>query len=171
VWLLWLPQYTDEAAWSCRRVPLRYKHQRCPAATLPPTSKTTQCTWMLADRIAMEALPCSMATTDALSRELSDTLAPCTVTPQIPKSYCCHSVTPRAMMHALPGHDVRHHVLLVMSTEAPASHGCNIIRLEHSGQLLMPVKPSMYTYTQVCGCRLPWRHKLFTSIPYKQTSR
>jgi hypothetical protein len=48
-------------------------------ATLPPTCKTTQCTWVLADRIAMDSWPCSMATTDALSRDTTVIVRPLAV--------------------------------------------------------------------------------------------
>jgi hypothetical protein len=80
----------------------------------------------------MDSWPCSMATTDALSRDI---LAPCMQRPQS-QSHTAVTVPKPRCMHALPGH-VRHHVLLVKCRRgAGASHGFGIIGLGHCRQLL-----------------------------------
>jgi hypothetical protein len=107
-------------------------------ATLPPTCKTTQCTWVLADRIAMESWGLVHWQPLMLFRELWTLLHRARSRPQpIPQSYSAVTVpTPPRCRHALPGH-VRHHVLLVQSVDVQlASHGFGIIGLEHCGQLL-----------------------------------
>jgi hypothetical protein len=141
-------------------------------ATLPPTCKTTQCTWVLADRIAMDSWPCSMATTDALSRNFGHS---CTVhaAPPISKSYCSHSAD--TTMHACPtGARAASCLAGQVSTRCPpptASGHHRARSLPGRCCRACQTKHVRYTYKQVCGCRLPWRHRLTTSLPYKHTYR